>query len=99
MTRPLGGTLLYNFKRFWVEVMADKTDCRFTRDLILEAVPCGDVLVSPQRTFKCDSSRGMLRNVRILQPTSWLHERPDPLVLRAKATSVMVGGGAAALEK
>src|SRR5690242_19909960 len=39
MTRPLGGTLEYSFRRCWVEVMADRTDRRLTRDLMLEAVP------------------------------------------------------------
>ena len=38
-TRPFGGTLEYSLRRCWVEVMADKTDRRLTRDLMLEAVP------------------------------------------------------------
>ena len=38
-TRPFGGTRLYSLSFCCVEVMAANTDRRFTRDLILEAVP------------------------------------------------------------
>ena len=38
-TRPFGGIRLYNLRRCWVLVIAAKTDRRFTRDLMLEAVP------------------------------------------------------------
>ena len=38
-TRPLGGTLLYSFRRCCVEVIAANTDRRLTRDLIFDAVP------------------------------------------------------------
>jgi len=31
--------LVKSFRRCWVEVMADSTDSRFTRDLMLDAVP------------------------------------------------------------
>lgn len=34
--------MLYSLRRCWVEVMADRTDCLLTRDLMLEAVPCID---------------------------------------------------------
>jgi hypothetical protein len=30
---------LYNFSLCWVDVIADKTDCRLTRDLMFDAVP------------------------------------------------------------
>lgn len=35
----VGGTLVYNLSRCCVDVMADRTDKRLTRDLILDAVP------------------------------------------------------------
>ena len=38
-TSPFGGTLLYNFNLCWVDVIAPRTESRFTRDLIFEAVP------------------------------------------------------------
>lgn len=34
-------------------------------------------------------------DLRILQPTSWLHATPDPLELKFQATSVWKCGGAA----
>jgi len=39
MTRPLGGTLEKSLRRCCVDVIAPSTDCRFTRDLMLDAVP------------------------------------------------------------
>ena len=38
-TRPFVGTLEYSFRRCWVDVMAESTERRLTRDLMLEAVP------------------------------------------------------------
>ena len=35
----MGGTLLKSFSRCWVDVIADRTDRRLTRDLMFEAVP------------------------------------------------------------
>jgi hypothetical protein len=39
-TRPFGGTFEYSLRRCCVEVMAERTESRLTRDLMLEAVPC-----------------------------------------------------------
>ena len=36
---PFGGTFVYSLRRCWAEVMAPRTDCLFTRDLMFEAVP------------------------------------------------------------
>ena len=50
-TRPLSGTREYSFRRCCVDVIAASTDRRFTRDLMLLAVPysCVSMLVA------CDS--------------------------------------------
>ena len=39
MTSPFFGHLLYSLSRCWVDVIAPRTDRRFTRLLMLEAVP------------------------------------------------------------
>lgn len=43
MTRPFGGHLVYNLRRCCADVIADNTDNRFTRDLMLLAVPYSSV--------------------------------------------------------
>ena len=36
---------MYRFRRVCVEPMASSTDCRFTRDLMLDAVPASSVSI------------------------------------------------------
>lgn len=69
--------------------MADKTDCRLTRDLMLEAVPCwrekarsksAEVIAKGTIRFPSRGTMGLI--LRILQPTSWPLERLDPWELQ-----------------
>ena len=39
MTSPFGGTLVKSFSRCCVDVMAESTESRLTRDLMFDAVP------------------------------------------------------------
>lgn len=68
-TKPLGGTLVYSLRRCCVEVMADKTDKRLTRDLMLDAVPYSYEHISKPFPTGLD--------VQILLPTSWPHGTLD----------------------
>jgi hypothetical protein len=55
--KPFGGVRLYNFKRCWVDVMADKTDNLLTRDLMHEAVPYSSVNILLVRFMSCFALR------------------------------------------
>ncbi len=68
--------------------MADRTDCRLTRDLMLDAVPC-----SARQTGTCPqiNTHSGRSYVRILQPASW--QRGETWSLGAGR-----GGGQSALD-
>lgn len=60
--------------------MADRTERRLTRDLMLEAVPLGRKLAGGLG-FSAAGNEG--NGVHILQPTSLPLERSDPWVLNS----------------
>lgn len=57
--------------------MADKTERRLTRDLMLEAVPCRKKSESAGRSLLSVANQEEI-NIRILPPTSLRRERFDP---------------------
>lgn len=60
-TRPLGGVLLKSFNFCWAEVIADRTDKRFTRDLIFAAVPISSASIL--LTCTTESFGGMIKEI------------------------------------